>query len=84
MKNNLDVGKEPKEKTIQEHFDAQSKLKGDMSTRWGSTAVMVKRILEQKEAIRVVLSGDHTTSHLAITWQDIDLMTSIKSFLSPL
>jgi len=60
------------------------KLKGDVSTRWGSTAVMVKRILEQKEAIRVVLSGDCTTSHLAITWQDIDLLTSIESFLSPL
>ena len=60
------------------------KLKGDVSTRWGSTAVMVKRILEQKEAIRIVLSSDHATSHLAITWQDIDLLTSIESFLSPL
>ena len=44
------------------------KLKADVSTRWGSTAVMVKRILEQKEAIRIVLSGDRSTSHLAITW----------------
>ena len=44
------------------------KLKVDVSTRWGSTAVMVKRILEQKEAIRIVLSGDRSTSHLAITW----------------
>ena len=60
------------------------KLKGDVSTRWGSTAVMVRRILEQKEAIRVVLSRDHATSHLAITWQDIDLLTSIDSFLCPL
>ena len=59
------------------------KLKGDVPTRWGSTAVMVKRILEQKEAIRVVLSGDRITSHLAISWQDINL-TSIESFLSPL
>ena len=56
------------------------KLKGDVPTRWGSTAVMVKRILEQKEAIRVVLSGDRTTSHLVISWQDIDLLTSIESF----
>jgi len=32
------------------------KLKADMSTRWGSTAVMVKRILEQKDAIRIVPS----------------------------
>jgi len=46
--------------------------------------VIVKTILEQKEAIRVVLSGDRKTSHLVITWQDIDLLTSIESFLSPL
>jgi len=60
------------------------KLKADVSTRWGSTAVMVKRILEQKEAIRIVLSGDRSTSHLAITWQDIDLLTSINAFVAPL
>lgn len=60
------------------------KLKGDVPTRWGSIPVMVRRILEQKEAIRVVLSGDRTTSHLAISWQDIDLLMSIESFLSPL
>ena len=60
------------------------KLKADVSTRWGSTAVMVKRILEQKEAIRIVLSGDRSTSHLAITWQDIDLLASINTFVAPL
>ena len=43
------------------------KLKENASTRWGSTAGMVKRALEQKEAIRIVLSGDRSTSHLAIT-----------------
>ena len=60
------------------------KLNADVSTRWGSTAVMVKRILEQKEVIRIVLSGDRSTSHLAITWQDIDLLTSINAFVTPL
>ena len=60
------------------------KLKADVSTRWGSTAVMVKRILEQKEAIRIVLSGDRSTSHLAITWQDIDLLTSNSAFVTTL
>ena len=44
------------------------KLKADVSTRWGSLAVMVKHILEQKEAIRIVLSGERSMSHLAITW----------------
>ena len=60
------------------------KLKADVSTRWGSTAVIIKRILEQKEAIRIVLGGDRSTSHLAITWQDIDLLTSINVFVTPL
>ena len=45
---------------------------------------MVKQILEQKEAIRIVLSGDRSTSHLAITWQDIDLLASINTFVTPL
>ena len=60
------------------------KLKADVSIRWGSTAVMAKRMLEQKEAIRIVLSGDHSTSHLAITWQDIDLLALINTFVAPL
>ena len=60
------------------------KLKADVSTRWGSLAVMVKRILEQKEAIRIVLSGERSMSHLAITWQNIDLLTSINAFVAPL
>ena len=45
---------------------------------------MVKRILEQKEAIRIVLRRDRGTSHLAITWQDIDLLASINTFVAPL
>ena len=57
------------------------KLKADVSTRWGSLAVMVRHILEQKEA---VLSGERSMSHLAITWQDIDLLTSINAFVAPL
>ena len=30
-----------------------------------------------------ILSRDRSTSHLAITWQDIDLLTSINAFLTP-
>ena len=33
-------------------------LKGDISTRWGSKAGMIERILEQQDAIRVVLAQD--------------------------
>lgn len=45
---------------------------------------MVHRILEQEEAIRVVLSSDRKTSHLVPTWQDIDVLQSINSALDPL
>ena len=45
---------------------------------------MVSRILEQKEPIRLVLSSDRTTSHLVPTWQDLDVLESINSAVSPL
>ena len=45
---------------------------------------MVSRILEQKEPIRLVLSSDRTTSHLVPTWQDLDVLESIDSAVSPL
>ena len=45
---------------------------------------MVSRILEQEEAIRLVLSTDRKTSHLVPTWQDIDVLQSIHQALSPL
>ena len=45
---------------------------------------MVKRILEQEQALRVVLSSDRKTSHLIPTWQDIDVLTSINEALSPI
>ena len=46
-------------------------------------AKMAKKILKQEEAICVVLSGDRNTSHLVPNWQDIDVLQSIHSALSP-
>ena len=43
---------------------------------------MVKRILEQEEAIRVTLSSDRKTSHLVPTWQDIEVLQAIDKALS--
>ena len=37
-------------------------------------AKMVSRILEQKEAIRLVLSADRSTSNIVPTWQDLDVL----------
>ena len=45
-------------------------------------AKMVSRILEQEEAIRVVLSTDRKTTHLVSIWQDVDVLQSIHQALS--
>ena len=55
----------------------QKKLKGDVCTRWGSKADMVERIVEQQDAIRLVLGKDRKTSHLVPTWQDLDVLQSV-------
>lgn len=47
-------------------------------------AKMVSRILEQEEAIRIVLSADRKACHLVPTWQDIAVLQSINKALSPL
>ncbi len=45
---------------------------------------MVKRILQQEQAIGSVLSADRKTTHLIPTWQDIDVLQSIDADLNPL
>ena len=48
-----------------------------MCTRWGSTADMIERIIEQQDAIHVVLSQDRKVSHLVPSWQDFDVLKSV-------
>ena len=60
------------------------RLKLDVVTRWGSAYDMVERILEQMEAIRIVLGGDRNSSHLIPTWQDSDVLQSVAAALKPL
>ena len=45
---------------------------------------MVDRIMEQIEAIQIVLGADHHTSHLVPSWQDCDVMLSFMKALKPL
>ena len=47
-------------------------------------AKMVSRILEQEEAIRLVLSSDRKACHLIPSWQDIDVLQSIDRALAPI
>lgn len=44
----------------------------------------MKRILEQEQAIRSVLSADRRTTHLIPTWQDVEVLQSIAAGLDPL
>ena len=46
-------------------------------------AKMVPRILEQKEAICLVLSADCSTSNIVLTWKDFDVLQAIDSAISP-
>ncbi len=50
----------------------------------GSTQVMIDTIVEQKEAIRQVLPSDSKARHLKLTWQEVDVLESIKSAFGPL
>ena len=50
----------------------------------GSMAKMVSRILEQVEALCIVLSADRKTTHLLLTWQDTEILQSLDQALSPL
>ena len=45
-------------------------------------AKMISRILEQKEAIRLVLSADRDTSNIVPTWQDLDVLQAIDKAVS--
>ena len=57
------------------------KLKIDVVTCWGSTYDMVERMLEQVDAIRIVLSEDRTGAHLVPTRQDHDILQSTVAIL---
>ena len=53
---------------IQEEKNLPSNLLiRDCKTRWGSSLAMIDRVLEQQDAIRIVLSADRTASHLMFT-----------------
>jgi hypothetical protein len=62
----------------------QKKLKATVSTRWGSKIDMVMRIIEQRDALRVILGQDLKTSHLVPTWQDFDDLESVVADIEPL
>lgn len=56
----------------------------ECTTRWGSTQLMIARVLEQQKALSEVLSSDRKTRHLSPSWQDIEVLESVNSALGPL
>ena len=62
----------------------EKQLKADISTRWGSTAGMIERILEQQQALRAVLSNDRKAAHLQLRWQDTEVLEAIQPILTGL
>ncbi|KAI7809954.1 putative zinc finger BED domain-containing protein 1-like, partial [Triplophysa rosa] len=44
----------------------------------------IERVLDQEKAISQVLKADKKTRHLVPSWQDVDVMESVKKALSPL
>lgn len=46
--------------------------------------MMISRILEQQQALTQVLSADKKLRHLIPTWQDIDVLESVRKSLSPM
>ncbi len=60
------------------------KLKADVVTRWGSSYEMVKRLIEQMEAVRMDLATDNKKSHLIPSWQDCDVLATIAAALKDL
>ncbi|XP_077417785.1 E3 SUMO-protein ligase ZBED1 isoform X2 [Vanacampus margaritifer] len=61
----------------------QQKLIRESPSRWRSKLAMIERVSEQEKAISHVLQ-DEKTKHLMPTWQDTDVMESIKKALCPL
>ena len=60
----------------------KNKLKGNVVTRWGSKVEMMEQIIEQQDAIHVVLSQDRKVSNLVPTWQDLleSVVEVVKDF----
>ena len=66
----------------------EHKLKTECQTRWGSRLAMVKRVLEQQEAItRVLRRTSERSKNIGpnmLSWQDVMVLEVIDKTLTPL
>ncbi len=57
---------------------------GDVPTRWGSTCVMVDRILEQQQAISATLAGERKYWNKMPTDTEFTTLETLADVLKPL
>ena len=62
----------------------QHKLMGDVPTRWGSTYDMVSRIVEQQQALSLVLAEDRKNWYRMPTDKEFSVLETIVAVLKPL
>ena len=62
----------------------EQKLIGAVDTRWGSTYDMVKRILQQQQAVSAVLAEQRDSWHLMPTSEEVSTLEMLVKVLEPL
>ena len=62
----------------------EHKILGDVVTRWGSTYLMISRILEQQQALSAVLAEDRKNWHRMPTDPELSVLETIHDILKPL
>ena len=62
----------------------EQKLIGAVDTRWGSTYDMVKRILQQQQAVSAVLAEQRDSWHLMPTSEEVSTLEILVKVLEPL
>ena len=62
----------------------EHKIMGDVVTRWGSTYLMISRILEQQQALSATLAEDRKNWHRMPTDSELSILETIHDILKPL
>ena len=62
----------------------EHKIMGDVVTRWGSTYLMISRILDQQQALSAVLAEDQKNWHRMPTDSELSILETIRDILKPL
>ena len=62
----------------------EHKIMGNVVTQWGSTYLMISRILDQQEALSAVLAEDRKNWHRMPTDSELSILETIRDILKPL